>query len=96
MKLSNKNLIDFLNKEFLNIAVKFDILQVKRKYKNRFYRGYIYINNFSDLSEDQIQYINDKIYPILIKNNWENLTIFSENKTKEEIIKEHFPIIENI
>ena len=57
---------------------------------------YIYINNFSDLSEDQIQYINDKIYPILIENSWENLMIFPENKTKEEIIKEHFPIIENI
>lgn len=50
MKLSNKKLINFITNEFNNINVKFDILQNKHKYKNKFYRGYIFIHNISSLS----------------------------------------------
>jgi len=95
MKLSNKKLIEFLNIEFAKINVKFDILQNKHNYKDKFYRGYIYINNLLDLNDYQTQYINDYIYPILYENNWENLMIIPDNLSKEEIIKKYFPIIEN-
>lgn len=43
MKLNNKQIINFLTKEFGNINVRFDILQKRHKYKSNFYRGYIYI-----------------------------------------------------
>ena len=94
MKLSNKKLIEFITNEFNKINVKFDVLQNKHKYKEKFYRGYIYINNLNDLTDYQNKYINDNIYPILIENDWENLFMLSNNLTKEEIIKEYFPILE--
>ena len=94
MKLSNKKLIEFITNEFNKINVKFDVLQNKHKYKENFYRGYIYINNLNDLTDYQNKYINNNIYPILIENDWENLFMLSNNLTKEEIIKEYFPILE--
>ena len=96
MKLSNKKLINFIINGFSNINVKFDILQNKHKYKNKFYRGYIFIHNISSLSNTQIDYIENKIYPILEENKWENLILIPDDMTKEGIIKNHFPIFEEI
>jgi len=96
MKLSNKKLIDFLNIEFNKIGVQFDILQNKHKYKNKFYRGYIYINNWMSLTDEQNEYIDQNIYSIIEENNWSNLWMIPDNITKDEIIKKHFPIYEEI
>lgn len=49
-----------------------------------------------ELSEYQIEYIDNNIYPILLENNWENLILFNDNIDKKEIIKKYFPIIETL
>ena len=51
---------------------------------------------FLSLSNTQINYIENKIYPILEENEWENLILIPDDITKEEIIKNHFPIFEEI
>lgn len=96
MKLSNQKLINKLTELFDNMNLKFIVQQKRHKYKNSFYRGYIYIINYQLLNNEQEQYINNVIYPLLIDNDYEHLFYTSSKEFTFEDIKSHFPIIEKI
>lgn len=96
MKLTNKKLYNKLDKLFNKIGLKYIILQDKKIENNIFYRGYIYIINWQLMSDNQLKYVNDIIYPLLIENDYEHLFYMSSKEFTIDDIKKHFPIIEYI
>ena len=48
------------------------------------------------MSDDQLKYVNDIIYPLLIENDYEHLFYMSSKEFTIDDIKKHFPIIEYI
>ena len=95
MKLSNKKLINKLTELFNNINLKFIVLQKRHKYKNKFWRGYIYIVNYQLMNDSQEQYVNDIIYPLMIENDYEHMFYMNvENDYSLNDIMKHFPIYE--
>ena len=90
----NKTILNFIEKEFNKINIKYNILQLRKTKNNKFYRGYIYIYNMIDLTDEQHQYINDTIYNTLIHNGWEILFTTFDTRSFEQIKKEEFPLIE--
>ena len=87
------DIIAIIKPLFEKINVKFEVLQEKHIDDDKFYPGYIYINNWMNLTDEQNKFINDNIANILYKNDWEILFDFS-NSSVEELKKEYFPIYE--
>lgn len=96
MKLSNPKLISKLTELFDSINLKFIVLQKRHKYKNRFYRGYIYIIDYQLMNNKQKQYVNDIIYPLMIENDYEHFFYVSSKDFTIEDVKSCFPIYEEI
>ncbi len=96
MKLSNPKLINKLTELFDSINLKFVVLQKRHKYKNNFYRGYIYIINYQLMNDKQEQYVNDVIYPLMIENDYEHFFYMSSKDFTIEDVKSCFPICEEI
>ena len=96
MKLSKQKLISKLKELFNSINLKFIVLQKRHKYKNRFYRGYIYIVNYQEMTKEQQQYVNDEIYPLMIENDYEHMFYINTNEFTLDDIMKHFPIYEEI
>lgn len=95
MKLSNKKLVNKLTELFNNINLEFIVLQKRHKYKNKFWRGYIYIVNYQLMNELQEQYVNDIIYPLMVENDYEHMFYINfENDYSLNDIMKHFPIVE--
>ena len=90
----NKTILNFIEKEFNKINIKYNILQLRKTKNNKFYRGYIYIYNMIDLTDEQNQYINDNIYNELIHNGWEILFTAFDTRSYEQIKEEEFPLVE--
>ena len=90
----NKTILTFIEKEFNKINIKYDILQLRKRKGNKFYRGYIYIYDMIDLTDEQNQYINDNIYNTLIQNGWEILFTDFDTRSYEQIKEESFPLVE--
>ena len=90
----NKTILTFSENEFDKINIKYDILQLRKKKGNKFYRGYIYIYDMIDLTDKQNQYINDNIYNELINNGWEILFTEFDTRSYEQIKEEEFPLVE--
>lgn len=94
--MTNTQIIKFLDRELSKYNIKFDILQKRHRYKNKIWPGYIHILSFFELTNEQLNFISYEIEPVLDKNNWLNLVISPDTKTKKEILKEYFPIYEEI
>ena len=90
--MTNSKFIKTINKLFKEINVTYKILQYKKTDKDKFYRGYIYIENMEQLTDEQNQFINNHIYPIFIDNDWEIFFYIGNNI--DDFAKEYFPIIE--
>ena len=90
--MTNSKFIKTINKLFKEINVTYKILQYKKIDKDKFYRGYIYIENMEQLTDEQNQFINNHIYPIFIDNDWEIFFYLGNNI--DNFAKEYFPIIE--
>ena len=90
--MTNSKFIQTINKLFKEINVTYKILQYKKTDKEKFYPGYIYIENIEQLTDEQNQFINNHIYPIFIDNDWEIFFYLGNNI--DDFAKEYFPIIE--
>ena len=90
----NKTILNFIEKEFNKINIKYNIFKLRKTKNNKFYRGYIYIYNMIDLTDEQNQYINDNIYNELIHNGWEILFTAFDTRSYEQIKEEEFPLVE--
>ena len=92
--MTNSEFIKIINKLFKEINVTYKILQYKKTDKDKFYRGYIYIDKMEQLTDEQNHFINDYIYPIFMDNDWEIFFYIGNNI--DDFVKEYFPIIEEI
>ena len=90
--MTNSKFIQTINKLFKERNVTYKILKYKKTDKDKFYRGYIYIENMEQLTDKQNQFINNHIYPIFIDNDWEIFFYLGNNI--DNFAKEYFPIIE--
>lgn len=92
--MKNTEFIQIIDKLFKEINITYKILQYKKTEDNKFYPGYIYIDNMEKLTNEQIQFINDYIYPIFMDNDWE--IFFYIGNDIDGFVKDYFPIIEYI
>lgn len=92
--MTNSEFIQIIDKLFKEINVTYKILQYKKTDEEKFYPGYIYIDNMEQLTDEQNQFINDYIYPIFMDNDWEIFFYIGNNI--DDFVKEYFPIIEEI